>query len=140
MNRFTSPLVNRLLCIYFLMSNYMNVLHNGVCHSNKMQLECGLFSGEMGCCRSPGDAVPFVPAGGGAILNLNKATVRRDKAQVGFHPRFLSWELRRIFILFFSVRMSTELTDKKILLPQHQYERVKCSSKWIERRITNFIC
>lgn len=81
MNRFTSPLVNRLLCIYFLLSNCMNVLQHGVCHSNKMQLECGLCSGEMGCCRSPGDAVPFVPASGGAILNSNKATVRQSTSR-----------------------------------------------------------
>lgn len=102
-------LIHRLLWICFVMSNYMNVLWNDVCHSNKRQHNCGLFLGKRAEISLQGVLLPLCLPVVGATLN--KPTFTWDRAQVRFHPQFLSQKLRTFF--FFSVRMSSELTEKK---------------------------
>ena len=100
MGRLPRSLIHRLLCIYFLMSNYMNVLQNDVCDSNKRLYNCGLFLEKWAEINLPGMLLPLRLPVVGATLNLNKPTVTWDKAQVRFHPQFLSQKLRTIFFFF----------------------------------------
>lgn len=70
-------------------------------------------SGKTNGDKSPRDAIPFAPASSGSHIELEQTHSYVRRSTSTFLPSVLVTETEDRFFFFFSVKMSTELTEKK---------------------------